>query len=449
MFEPNNPNLNNLNSNFAILILCSAENSTGEKNREYPLLSKDRAIIGRAPDCEITLSPQEYITVSRRHAELKLIQEAESSYWTIADLGTTNGTLVNGQQITEVHPLQTGDRITLGYKGAEFLFQCQNLDATVVAERTEIAFESKPSSKEVKTVKAEKNIKTTEPFSQPVEPVKIVIPTTSLEEAYPQIFATGKTLWNLIAPQVFWELPAQKEPITAIAFSRDGQLLATASSYKTVKLWHIPSQTEIVTLQETKSTPNAIAFSPENKIIAIASSDKTIKLWQIETQQIISTFNGHKLAINSLAFSPDGQTLASASSDKTIKLWNLATQTEITALTGHKSAINALAFSPDGETLASGSSDKTIKFWNVTSQEETNKIDGIGTGIQHLTYNSDGTILTILDNDRVIRLHSLADKTEILTISSPSWQKMPIAISPLGVMVAGTDRETVVKLWHF
>jgi pSer/pThr/pTyr-binding forkhead associated (FHA) protein len=429
MFEPNN-------TDFATLILCTAENSTAETKREYPLLSTDRAVIGRAPDCEIALSPQEYITVSRRHAELKLITEAETSYWTITDLGTTNGTLVNGQTITEVHPLQSGDRIKLGYKGVEFLFQCQTLNNTVVAERTAIAFEPK--------VKAEKT----------VESVKIVIPTTPLEEAYPQLFTTNKTLWNLITPQVFWELPAQ-EPITAIAFSRDGELLAIASKDKTIKLWHIPSQTEIITLQETKSFATAIAFSPDRNIIATANSDKTIKLWQIETQQIIATFNGHKLAINSLAFSPipptplsKGGILASGSSDKTIKLWDLASQTEITALTGHKSAINALAFSPDGQSLASGSNDKTIKFWNLATQEEANNIAGNNTGIQYLTYNSDGTILTSLDSDRVIRLHSLADKTEILAISSPSWQNLPIAISPLGIMVAGTDRETVVKLWH-
>jgi WD40 repeat protein len=435
MFEPNN-------TDFATLILCSAENSTAEKNREYPLLSTDRAVIGRDPNCEIALSPQEYITVSRRHAELKLITEAEVSYWTITDLGTTNGTLVNGQTITEVHPLQSGDRITLGYKGAEFLFQCQTLSNTVVAERTAIAPE--PKGKAEKTAKTAKN---TQPSSKTVESVKIVIPTTSLEEAYPQLFVTNKTFWNLITPQVFWELPVQ-EPITAIAFSRDGELLAIASKDKTIKLWHIPSQTEIITLQEAKSLATAIAFSPDRNIIASASSDKTIKLWQIETQQIIATFNGHKLAINSLAFSLDGKILASGSSDKTIKLWDLTNQTEITALTGHKSTINALTFSPDGQSLASGSNDKTIKFWNLATQKEINNIGSINTGIQYLTYNSDGNILTSLDSDRVIRLYSLADRTEILALSSPSWQNLPIAISPLGIMVAGTQGETVVKLWH-
>lgn len=441
-------NKSNLTTNFATLILCNASNSLVDNKFEYTLKNSDRFVIGRDPNCEIVLSPQEYITVSRRHAELKLIQEAAESYWTIVDLGTTNGTLINGQTITELYRLNHGDRITLGYKGAEFLFYCQTLDATVIAERTIIADKSQTnsSSQEVKPVQTETETQST---PAPLESVKITIPTISLAEAYPQIFATGKSLWNLIAPEIIWQLPSQQEPITAIAFSDDGELLAIASKDKTIKLWHIASQTEIVTLQEAKSSATAISFSRDRNIMATASSDKTIKLWHIETQQIIVTFNGHKLAINSLAFSPDGKMLASGSSDKTIKLWDLTTQAEISALIGHKSAINALAFSPDGRTLASGSNDKTIKFWDLASQTETNKIDGINTAIQHLTYSSDGTLLTSFQGDRSISLYSLTNQKEILTISAPDWQNTPVALSPLGLMVAGTEAETIVKLWHF
>ena len=49
--------------------------------------------------------------VSRRHAE---IRPGAAGTWTIADLGSTNGVLVNGHRISGAEPLHPGDRIALG-----------------------------------------------------------------------------------------------------------------------------------------------------------------------------------------------------------------------------------------------------------------------------------------------------------------------------------------------
>ncbi|HEY1540029.1 MAG TPA: DUF3662 and FHA domain-containing protein [Solirubrobacteraceae bacterium] len=75
------------------------------------------ATIGRSRDCDIVLADA---NVSRRHAEL--IPGAAGT-WAIADLGSTNGVLVNGRQIAGPHPLAAGDRIALGT--AEIAFELE------------------------------------------------------------------------------------------------------------------------------------------------------------------------------------------------------------------------------------------------------------------------------------------------------------------------------------
>jgi pSer/pThr/pTyr-binding forkhead associated (FHA) protein len=65
-----------------------------------------RVVLGRSRDCDIQLADT---NVSRRHAELR--QEG-ASYW-IVDLGSTNGTEVNGKRVKRAK-LQAGDTITLG-----------------------------------------------------------------------------------------------------------------------------------------------------------------------------------------------------------------------------------------------------------------------------------------------------------------------------------------------
>ncbi|HEV2060593.1 MAG TPA: DUF3662 and FHA domain-containing protein [Solirubrobacteraceae bacterium] len=66
------------------------------------------ALIGRSRDCDIVLADA---NVSRRHAE---IRPGAAGTWTISDLGSTNGVLVNGHRISGAAPLRAGDRIVLG-----------------------------------------------------------------------------------------------------------------------------------------------------------------------------------------------------------------------------------------------------------------------------------------------------------------------------------------------
>jgi Protein of unknown function (DUF3662)/FHA domain len=69
-------------------------------------LSEKPVLIGRLPDCEITLADP---NVSRRHAEVRPF----GTGFLVVDLGSTNGTRVNGATVSE-HQLKDGDAITVG-----------------------------------------------------------------------------------------------------------------------------------------------------------------------------------------------------------------------------------------------------------------------------------------------------------------------------------------------
>ncbi len=63
-------------------------------------------MIGRLPECDVRVEDTQ---VSRRHAEVR----PDADGYVLVDLGSLNGTLVNGVPVTE-HPLVDGDEIKLG-----------------------------------------------------------------------------------------------------------------------------------------------------------------------------------------------------------------------------------------------------------------------------------------------------------------------------------------------
>jgi pSer/pThr/pTyr-binding forkhead associated (FHA) protein len=78
---------------------------------------KERAVIGRDPDCDIRLSSR---SVSRRHA----LVEKTPNGWIVRDLGSANGTRVNGARVTEA-PLVSGAAVMFGEVEALFTVEAR------------------------------------------------------------------------------------------------------------------------------------------------------------------------------------------------------------------------------------------------------------------------------------------------------------------------------------
>ena len=101
-------------------------------------------------------------------------------------------------------------------------------------------------------------------------------------------------------------------------------------------------------------------------LLASAGSDKTIRLWDIKERSCIGTLSGHEGTIQQLAFAPDGRQLASAGSDKTVRLWDVSQGQAMGMLTGPEK-FTTVRFSPDGRTVAAADEDGVITLWEVAS----------------------------------------------------------------------------------
>lgn len=164
------------------------------------------------------------------------------------------------------------------------------------------------------------------------------------------------------------DLLGHEMDIYDIDCSNDGQLIASCSGDKTVRLWGFESS-ECMAVLGHKDALHSVSFSPDAKYVVAGSLCHKIVVWDCETGHLINSLKGHNDSIYGLGLSPCGDRFATCSLDKTILMWSSDdgySQAKPTmTLEGHTDYVLCVAFSPDGKWIASGGKDKALQFWDA------------------------------------------------------------------------------------
>jgi dipeptidyl aminopeptidase/acylaminoacyl peptidase len=190
----------------------------------------------------------------------------------------------------------------------------------------------------------------------------------------------------------------------ALAFSRDGRLLAAASEQDVI-VWQIGADHEQVARFRTPGV-FSLAFTPDGLAVAAGEKLGAIRLWDLSTGRQRLAIQAHDREITSLVFSNDGRVLvsASASGEKMARLWDVATGREFATLRGHSAPAHSLAFAPGKAIVATAGLNGTVRLWDVRTGQEKAAQEGLGAGALVLAFSPDGRTIATAGMDQEVWL---------------------------------------------
>jgi WD40 repeat protein len=184
-------------------------------------------------------------------------------------------------------------------------------------------------------------------------------------------------LWDVQAVRLKLALGKSRTEKLALSWAPDGKLLAVASSDNVVRLWDPEggeSRRQVLRHKELR----AVAFSADGQTLATAGAGGA-KLWDLHSLKLRKSLPAADAS--SVAFAPAGDKVA-VGTHPSVLLYNAASGKREAVLekTSSNSGVSNLAFSPDGKTLARGSNvflkPGNISLWDVGKRKRTRLIAG-------------------------------------------------------------------------
>ncbi len=192
--------------------------------------------------------------------------------------------------------------------------------------------------------------------------------------------------------------------LSGLAVSPDDDRLAVVSGSE-IQVWNYTSKTLLHTLSDHDEWIWQLAWSPDGEMIASASVDNKVIVWDADTGAKLHTFSDHDDAATSVSWSSDSRYLASGGVDSKIFVWDTqswALEKTITANTG----VYSVAFSPDDQKLAAGDRDGYLNVWDYETGTLQTRADNDDGSIKAISWSPDGNGHLACGGDSLIRIWS-------------------------------------------
>ena len=232
-----------------------------------------------------------------------------------------------------------------------------------------------------------------------------------------------------------------------ITFIGDEQTLVSNTPGST-HLWDVPTGTHQLKLIRYEISDGV--FSSDGRI-AVSHRDSVVYVWDVVEDKFLKEIKIHSRVSfyerKGVALSSNGTTLAYGTHESIIELWDIETSKHKKTLKGHKEEVECIAFSPDGKTLASASRDYAIILWDIAKGKRKKTLKKHSNEIHKVIFSPDGKTLMSFDRSGMLRFWEVETGKLIYTLRDHFNVATSISLSPDGLTLVSGSLNGYIHVW--
>lgn len=267
-----------------------------------------------------------------------------------------------------------------------------------------------------------------------------------------QLVATGSwdklvKVWDVATGDLLWSALHTGE-VVRVAFSPDDRILASNGGTETI-LWDVQTGNRLDHLPQ-EVTPTGIAWSRTGHLLTTSNINGDIRVWSPQAAGAtvgLRTIAGGPLPITGLAFSLDDSVLVSAGTDGTVKLWDVESGGLLHSLEGHTDRVRRVVWSPDGRTIASAGRDQTIWLWDYETKTCRTILYGHTAEVWSLAFSADSQTLFSASVDGTLRVWDAVSGRCIRIVQSYATTIFDVSWSPDSTRLVSGGTNAQVTIW--
>ena len=253
-------------------------------------------------------------------------------------------------------------------------------------------------------------------------------------------------IWDVKSGKLVRTIDGHPEGVVSVVFSPDGSKLATNSTKWDFRVWDARTGKAVERIPLAKETIYSLDFSPDGNFIAVLDSDG-VNLIDSTTGRMVASLIENSEGASSVIFSPNGLLLAGCGCyEETVIIWDVRTGGVKFRLKGNTDMLLCASFSADGQILAAGGNDREIKLWNVHSGILLRSIQ-TGSEVDFVSFSPDGLLMATAHADKTIKLWETKSGRLIETLKGHNGFVNCVRFSPDGLTLVSASSDDTIKFW--
>jgi len=248
-----------------------------------------------------------------------------------------------------------------------------------------------------------------------------------------------------------------------VAFSPDGQMLASVSRDATARVWDWRNGTLVKSL-DFPGDAVRVSFSPDGRILAVGGVDEpfnqiqnaAVWTYSVDSWRSLIKFPEY-LDIGAMAYSPDGRFLVGGGTSRNVQVWRTGDGTSIFTL-NHSHQVLDIAISPDGSTAAAATcgislndecTEGSVWLWNLSNGRLIQRLADFPDVVESVEFSMDGLSLIAASRDGTLRVYSINGPTDYQRVfeATPHGESGVMALSPDGRLLATGGTDGQIHIW--